>query len=471
MSRGVSRGGFPIVVIRWLRVALAVAGTACNSLLGDVAVEDDPLAARAEPGVGIATGSGTLQPGSLVPVSPDEDGVGPDGLEFLQCEVGTVLCVGSALQLCVAGGRWLTSDVCGSPSLCKTEPPGCQAPACALDQLSCDGAVLSACNVTRDGWVTLDSCASAAHCSPNARQCMAAPCAAGELTCNALELQRCADDQLGWVALESCETAALCERTLADGASGCAAPVCEAGARRCVEERLERCNEGRTAFELVEPCTNAALCELSLERGSAVCESPSCAPGEQLCRAETLTVCNEDRTGFDDVETCGSAVLCDPDSPSCRPPACEVGARRCNGAQIETCNLDRTAFVVAGDAPCASASLCVESPGGAAACAPPACQPNELRCQGARLETCNAARTGFTLLEACASEALCVEVRGPSFDCAAPTCSAGESECRGRNLRVCTADLTAFSSENCGLLGCNADVAPARCRTLGDLLP
>jgi hypothetical protein len=88
------------------------------------------------------------------------------------------------------------------------------------------------------------------------------------------------------------------------------------------------------------------------------------------------------------------------------------------------------------------------------------------------LETCNTARTGFALLQSCGSQALCVEANGgESFECAAPACAAGEAECRGRNVAVCTADLTGFDLTNCGLLGCNDEEAPARCRTLGDLLP
>jgi hypothetical protein len=88
------------------------------------------------------------------------------------------------------------------------------------------------------------------------------------------------------------------------------------------------------------------------------------------------------------------------------------------------------------------------------------------------METCNAELTGFSLLAGCASEALCVAVGGgASFDCAAPACSAGQTQCSGGQLATCSADLTAFVTESCGVLGCNGDVVPARCRTLRDLLP
>jgi hypothetical protein len=97
---------------------------------------------------------------------------------------------------------------------------------------------------------------------------------------------------------------------------------------------------------------------------------------------------------------------------------------------------------------------------------------NQRRCVGARLETCNAELTGFSLLAACASEALCVPIGGgASFDCAEPACSAGQTQCSGSQLATCTADQTAFVTEGCGVLGCNGDVVPARCRTLRDLLP
>jgi hypothetical protein len=186
-------------------------------------------------------------------VSPGEGGVNPDDVTLVGvCERGAVSCSGAALELCVAGGRWITSDICGSPALCQTQPPGCRPPECALDQRSCDGAVLRVCNAARDGWEELERCVSAAHCNPSAPECLAAPCSAGELSCNGNQLQRCADDQLGWVVLDTCETAALCEAAGAAESSACVPPACEAGARRCVEGNLERCNEGRTAFERVE---------------------------------------------------------------------------------------------------------------------------------------------------------------------------------------------------------------------------
>jgi hypothetical protein len=95
------------------------------------------------------------------------------------------------------------------------------------------------------------------------------------------------------------------------------------------------------------------------------------------------------------------------------------------------------------------------------------CAVGERRCEGARLTVCNAARTGFGLLETCGSEALCVETRrGDSFECQAPACNAGDAECRARNLATCNADLTGFDVVGCGILGCDDSEQPARCNSL-----
>jgi hypothetical protein len=423
-------------------VLLAISAGACNGILGDVEIERaaltvDPSAPDGAPVSGPTGGAG----GSSM--EPSSDG---------ECEVGAIQCVGSALSLCTAAGRWVPSDICGSPALCNTDPPGCEPPECGLDQLSCDGARLRACNPTRDGWLALDSCASAAHCNPTSRQCLAAPCAAGELRCNQGDLQRCDDDELDWALLDSCATQAVCEQALAGGGNACSPPACEAGARRCVEGSLQRCNDGRTDFELLANCANTTLCTLSLDNGSAACEPPLCATGEHRCREATLTVCN-------------------PVSGSCRAPGCELGERRCNGSQIETCNLDRTAFEVAGALSCANGSVCVDGSNGTAACELLACDVGERRCEGPRLEECNTARLGFGLLETCGSAALCVQARrGESFECAAPACGVGEAECRGRNLAVCNSDLTGFDVVSCGVLGCNDAGGSASCNTLGELL-
>src|SRR5687767_8042723 len=98
---------------------LLVAAAGCNSLLGDVSIEDEARSGNDPSPPGAEVGTGPLLPGLPGSGSAGEGGLGPDGLEFEgACQLGAVQCVGAALQLCVAGGRWITSDVCGSPALC-----------------------------------------------------------------------------------------------------------------------------------------------------------------------------------------------------------------------------------------------------------------------------------------------------------------------------------------------------------------
>jgi hypothetical protein len=423
---------------------------ACNGLLGDVQIE-----------------RGTLMPApvqSSMTGTADQDASAGDA-----CEPGAVRCTGAALQLCSPEARWFTTTICGSAALCGTDPPACRVPACALDELRCDGAVLEACNVDRDGWLELDTCASPALCSPRVRNCLPEPCSVGELACNDRDLARCGDDEVGWIGLDSCETPALCEAARSDGSSRCVAPACEAGARRCLAGNLLACNEGRTDWELLESCASPDLCELTLARESVSCESPRCALSEHRCEGATLTVCNAARDDFDVVQVCASATLCDALSGSCGVAACEPGERRCNGAQIEVCDESATGFVPDVERECATPELCTSGPDGDVFCAEPVCEPGQSRCNGAALELCDGARTGFLQAERCASEALCIEF-GTEARCEPPACDEGEAECQSaRVLAVCNADRTRFDTTQCGLLGCDARQSPARCRTLLDV--
>jgi hypothetical protein len=442
-------------------------------MLGDVEIERSALTAAAggtqsEVGVGSGAGGGAGAGGGMQLASAggtESSAEGNPALDGLgsECEPGSVQCTGAALQLCSPDGRrWITTDICGSPALCNTAPPGCQPPVCGLDQVSCEGAVLQTCNATRDGWVRLDTCASAAHCSPDARQCLAAPCAVGDLACNRRELQQCADNQLGWVSLDACATQELCELARTGGAESCAEPMCEAGATRCAGATLERCNEGLTAWEPAEECRNPALCELSLANGSAVCEAPRCEPGERRCAEETLSVCNADQTGFDDAVNCQTAALCDPGSSSCRAAACVPGARRCNGALIETCREDRTGFERAGDPACASPRLCIQNPNNDVFCRPPVCSEGQFRCAGdGLLQRCNAGRDAWEDVRRCDTPQLCDAALGPQ-GCRASVCQAGEQRCEANSVVECRAGRDGFDKvAECGAAGC--DLARGAC--------
>ena len=81
---------------------------------------------------------------------------------------------------------------------------------------------------------------------------------------------------------------------------------------------------------------------------------------------------------------------------------------------------------------------------------------------GARREACNAARSGFELVENCGSAALCRQT-DDSARCLEPVCRPGEAECRRRDvLAVCNADGTGFDEIECED-DCDEDQNPPRC--------
>jgi formylglycine-generating enzyme required for sulfatase activity len=103
------------------------------------------------------------------------------------------------------------------------------------------------------------------------------------------------------------------------------------------------------------------------------------------------------------------------------------------------CNVDQTAFEVMGT--CATAALCTQGLG-AGACAPAACSPSDVSCQGATLHVCNADQTAYQNTT-CMSPALC-ELGKSGKTCAPPACSPGERKCESNALQQCKPDLTAF---------------------------
>ncbi len=428
----------------------------CRAVLDDFDVSQPP---PAEEPVAVGDTAGDAGVGGISP--PDE----APTFE-LRCEpLGRLECEGRALQECIAvsgGTDWITRRVCESDALCNKEGGQCEPPVCDDRELRCAGPTLQSCAPGRQGWLPLVDCDTPAHCDNEVeRGCRAVPCTVGERRCNAGVLEACNADATGWDPLVTCDTQALCQQTLASSAEGeeitaCASPVCGVSEVRCVGSEFQRCNSGRTDWALAETCVSPELClDVGVAQG---CRPPECLPGEVRCSAAgSLEICSGGQDRFDEQLRCINAAHCDPVAGTCRDPGCDSGERRCNGRQIETCREDRTDFERAGDAPCATAALCINGGNNNVFCQPPACFPGQFRCQGAQLQTCNGGQTGFVNVGGpCETPELC---DAPAQRCNQPVCRAGFHNCLGNILRRCLPGRHA--SENiadCSLAGgCNPE--------------
>lgn len=243
-------------------------------------------------------------------------------------------------------------------------------------------------------------------------------------------------------------------------AAGTCVIRCQPRQVRCDENLLQRCNDAGDGWLLLDQCASAALCDAT----SLSCAPPACAEREHRC-TETggLERCKADRTGFDLVEQCRSAAFCSavPGRAQCEGTACRAGRQRCNGPQIEVCRADRSGYDVVGE-PCMSAALCLEGPGDAAACTPPACAPGALACDGASLTRCTDEGTRFVVIDECATPALCdAEQRR----CGEPACGVGDQRCTGSVLERCNAARDAYVPVQTCSSALLCDPAAAECLT------
>lgn len=258
-------------------------------------------------------------------------------------------------------------------------------------------------------------------------------------------------------------------------------PPCEPGSTRCRESMLQVC----VRFDAQSPpgwldqynCGTAELCR---DGPPAVCERAFCQAGEVSCEGATPRICNAAQTGWENLDPCESAAHCStldaecPDgAPCCLIEPCAPGGLRCNEGRLEECQADLTGWTAR--ASCDTPELCLSglaSCGDAASCAceAPACDVGEVRCSGAALERCNAARTGWEFVNECGSAALCE--LGLALDparCELPACSDGQFTCEGSVLRSCRPDLTGYDdADECdGPAFCNAGAGrcdPAPCQ-------
>jgi hypothetical protein len=352
------------------------------------------------------------------------------------CAAGDVQCVGNVLQTCnQERDGWDNAAVCASEALCDAKAGVCRMPECALGERRCLEAELQLCNGTRDGWIRLDTCATAAHCSTMAGGCMEVPCALGDVQCNGAVLESCNEDQSGWSELDTCESAALCDEVERKCNDGCAA-----GDFRCQGEQLQACSATLDSWTTVRVCESDALCD---ELAGSCREGGCSSPGAFRCSdTGVLERCRDDLTAWTSDSVCASAAHCDAGAGACMLEPCSAGEYQCNGAKLEVCNAERTGREVV--AICDSEGLCqLTLEQGLTKCVPPRCAAGDYHCDGAQPQICNAGFTGYRNNgTACSTADLCNDTTGT---CNPAACEPGQTTCVGAQPMECNPGQTDYA--------------------------
>jgi hypothetical protein len=351
------------------------------------------------------------------------------------CEQGDVQCVGNVLQTCnQERDGWDNSAVCASEALCDGNAGVCRTPECAPGERRCLEAELQLCNGTRDGWLRLDTCASAGHCSTMVGGCMDVPCAPGEIQCSGAVLQSCNDDQSGWSEIATCASAALCNEI-----DGVCDDGCAAGTFRCHGEQLQACSLTLDSWTTVRVCESDDLCDAI----AGNCREGGCSsPGAFRCSdTGVLERCEDNLTAWKLLDACASAAHCDAVAGKCMEEPCTAGEYQCNGAKLEVCNAERTGRDPV--ATCDSEGLCqLTLEQGSTTCEPPRCMAGEYHCEGAQPQICNAGFTGYRNNgTACSTPELCNEETGT---CEPEACGPGQTTCVGAQPMECNPGQTGY---------------------------
>lgn len=393
------------------------------------------------------------------------------------CQFEQLRCVGGWLMQC--GPRldgWVDLEACGSPERCDSAHGVCTA--CKSGEHRCNGTSLEVCNAARNGWDLVEKCRDGVACNLNLEVC--APCTPDEYQCNQGALSKC-DAQGNWGPPTQCAAPGLCS-VAADRKSGsCAAPAnCTPNKYACQDARLVRCDPDGAGWTPIETCASAALCTDSVANAAdsvlVRCVAPVCGAQQATCEGNQLKTCSDDRKSWVSSSVCSGDVPCNPKLRGCG--RCTPGENFCSGPELFTCD-DKGAFQHS--ATCASEALCDASTGACiepncdertpttcsssdpllyrctterkvqelacettALCNPreercevAACAPSAVRCDGARLQTCNTDQTGWKTETECQSAKLCdVTARG----CSSAACTKDTFRCNDIFLERCGAD-------------------------------
>jgi hypothetical protein len=139
----------------------------------------------------------------------------------------------------------------------------------------------------------------------------------------------------------------------------------------------------------------------------------------------------------------------------CQPPACNPNQGKCNGADLLVCNATRTDFVKVST--CATPALCSEAEG---VCKSPSCAAGQATCMGTQLLVCNATRTGWDVKATCDAPELCDPAKEKCVSCVA-----GKYRCNPSNPQV----LERCKSDQMGFETVKTCAPPSQCSaTMGD---
>ncbi|HWO09249.1 MAG TPA: hypothetical protein VNN80_07205, partial [Polyangiaceae bacterium] len=324
------------------------------------------------------------------------------------CVPGALRCNGAALERCENPLQgWQRLQTCTTAGLCQLsvaqQRTTCEAPRCSAGQRRCDGQNLEVCNADLSGFALETTCAPGQICNAANQQCDV--CAAGSARCDGDVFSLCSANGQS-VSTQRCG-AGLCSASGANlGCLECAQP----GAFRCDNQgSLFQCSADQQREDQLDVCRTPQLCRADLGR----CLGCS-TPGASRCDGAQVLTCSAQNTESV-TQVCASAVLCEQNGPTARCDAspCTVPFQCTNQGEVLVCNAGQTGYV--SQAPrvfCASAGLCDAT--AVDGCQQPACAPGERSCDGAVVQVCNDARTGFRPETSCnaANGLSCVEANG-----------------------------------------------------------
>lgn len=252
--------------------------------------------------------------------------------------------------------------------------------------------------------------------------------------------------------------------------------ACRGGAARCQGPVLQHCELDGSGWRSLERCASAALC-VARQGEVSRCVEPACEPGVS-CDGSVLRECAVDLSRYEPLDTCISSAHCDPSQGACQEAPCVAGEISCNGASLRRCNGTPTGHDEL--AACATAALCADLVQVAcgedrvscdlqgATCPAPVCDVGEVRCDGARLESCNAGRNGWDFADECVTAGVCELTRqNPvAVSCVEPVCAPGDTICSSAGaILACSIEQTEYvtpiaqcrSADFCAPGGCEAD--------------
>jgi formylglycine-generating enzyme required for sulfatase activity len=294
--------------------------TACQAIGG---FEDFQVGAAGAGGTS-AQGGSTGKGGTSAGGAPNEGAVCTDG-----STCGSSVCVaGFCRKPCMAEMDCPTGSICLGD---KAGFGGCRLPGdaeskcsgtCANPALTCaiDGTCRTPCSDTNSCPTNGQSCIQGACVSSSETGFGTTwgSCTASGITCEGAVLTSCNVTKPGKVVIDTCGSEALCQAGLMTGGKACGTKSCTPGVSTCAGAVLQHCAADGSSFDKMTTCGSVALCEKGASSG--MCATPACGPGATdptaaKCVDGNLLTCSADQQTFD-TTSCGTKQ-CDPAGKQC----------------------------------------------------------------------------------------------------------------------------------------------------------